>query len=537
MSRTVVEEAEPQVDSSLAGPDGRSIKPTLAQGTCIAAILLLFFVAEVHNASLRLFWFDELGTLYVTVRPTLREMFQAMPSDGNPPLYFLFARLCLHLPLKTELAMRLPSILAFQGTALAVFLFVRRIASFQFALMSMCLLLGSVIGERFAVEARAYALMTLFTAVLLCCWQTATRRDESADRKWSLVGIYVCTAGAILSHQYGILYSFLPLVAGEAARWFGRRRLDFGVPCSWGLGALTILFTYPPMLHGQRTLLAAIRNSPNFGARPMFGDLGTYGEMWPLIVPFLLPIVIVPWAFIQTALLRRTSKPIEPPSLRAKDLAVADMLALMLPLMLLITHFGTGFFVDRYAIGSALGISMLAGILAALGSGRWPQLRVLVSLVSLYSVVIGIALLWAPTASYSHATDYGEALFRSVPGTEPIVVASSLQFPPAWWYADQSLRRRIHYLSDLKYAEQSGDVLPEYSLFVERWYSPMHMDDYATFMAQHRGFLVYSIGRRRSEWLMERLSRDGWDLNLINADRNGKIYRATAPMPRVASVR
>jgi hypothetical protein len=53
---------------------------------CIA-ILFAFFLAGIHAARVRPFWFDELSTLFMVDTPTIREMFRAIPTDGNPPLY------------------------------------------------------------------------------------------------------------------------------------------------------------------------------------------------------------------------------------------------------------------------------------------------------------------------------------------------------------------------------------------------------------------------------------------------------------------
>jgi hypothetical protein len=50
------------------------------------AILFAFFVTGVYAARLRPFWFDELSTLFMVDTPTIREMFRAIPTDGNPPL-------------------------------------------------------------------------------------------------------------------------------------------------------------------------------------------------------------------------------------------------------------------------------------------------------------------------------------------------------------------------------------------------------------------------------------------------------------------
>ena len=107
MSSSVIS-SELHADSSYAVRAPQRMK--IGELVCIACIVAAFLFAEIHNARLRPFWFDVLATLFVASQPTLGAMFRAMPSDGNPPLYFLLARLCLHLPVNTELALRLPSV-------------------------------------------------------------------------------------------------------------------------------------------------------------------------------------------------------------------------------------------------------------------------------------------------------------------------------------------------------------------------------------------------------------------------------------------
>ena len=214
---------------------------------------------------------------------------------------------------------------------------------------------------------------------------------------------------------------------------------------------------------------------------------------------------------------------------RQEDLAVADVLTMFIPIMLLLTHLRTNFFVARYAIGSALGIAILMGILAAYAGARWRFVSGVVSLIVLYCVTVGTLRLWK-LAKPEPPIDHGSPLFAAVPGTEPIVVASALEFVPFWWYADGLTRSRFHYLSDLRSAKAIPDMIPEYSLFLDRHQTPMQMEDYGAFLKTHGRFLVYSAGDPRLEWLEPRLSREGWDLKLISANKRGKLFRATAPL-------
>ena len=307
-----------------------------------------------------------------------------------------------------------------------------------------------------------------------------------------------------------------------------RKRLDVGVLFSVGLGSLTALATYPPMLHAQALLLSTIRNSPIFWGRPGWADLGCYEKMLPMFVPSLLPFVALAWVVIYGCVPRTRMVSERPFCAQPEDLAVADVLTMFVPIMLLLTHFGTNYFVPRYAIGSALGAALLAGILAAYAGARWRIVKGLVPLIVIYCVTVGLVTSWR-SATPKPPLDYGESLFAAVPGAEPIVVASSLDFMPSWWYADGPTRHRLHYLSDLQSAKSTPDLIPEYSLYLIRHQTPMQMENYSSFLKTHKTFLVYSVGSPGLEWLQPRLVREGWELKLIASDARGKLFRATAP--------
>jgi hypothetical protein len=491
----------------------------------IVAVSAAFLLAEIPAAIRNPFWFDELSTLFITQRPTLADMFRAMPTDGNPPLYFLLARLCLHLPVSTELAMRLPSIAAFHAAALAAYLFIRRVASAPAALLTMCFLLGSAIGDRYAIEARGYSLLLFFTMALLCCWQAARRGQR---RTFALAGITVCASCAVLTHQFGIIYALAPIFAAETVAWFRIRRIDTVALASAVLGSLIIGLTYPPMLRGQRMVLAAIAACPHFWARPQPSDIGWYADMFPTFVPLLALRVAVVSGLAYAVLPRRKPLPARKPSTLTEEFAATYLLILFLPLMLLLTRLGTGYFVSRYAIGSALGLALACGLLASYMDFRSPRARKFLYLAGLYCITSGVLRFYFESHPET-PMDYGNSLFATAPASEPIVIESALHFSPAWWYASPAMRPRLHYLSDLPFAQQQSDLVPEYSLYVERRYTPMQMDDYSSFLAEHREFLVYTVGQSGLEWLRPRLLKSGWTFRLVTKNNRGELYQATAP--------
>jgi hypothetical protein len=489
----------------------------------LAGILILFLLPAVHAARLRPFWFDELSTLFITSTPTLRAMFHAIPTDGNPPLYFLMARPLLRLPIRTELALRLPAILAYLLASLTVYWFVRRNAGRIFALLSMSMFLGCGI-QRYAVEARPYSLLLAFTGVVLCCWQVAIRKRE---RGLALTGISACTAAAICSHNYGVIYALLPLLAGEVVRSYRRQQVDLPLLASAGLGSLALCLTIPPTLRGQQPWLAAIRRCPVFWAHPHLADLRLYEEMLPPFIAALVVLVVFA-VILKYATLPMPAYQESAPSAAPEEGATALALALFLPAMLLITHFSSGYFQTRYALGSAMGLALLSGIILSFLSRRWPRIANVAWAGAFYCLIVALLGVWMLGATSLHVAQL-DPLLRSADTTEPIVIASALQFSPAWWYSDARLRERLHYLSDLHYAEQNPDFIPEYSLSLERAYTPMQLDDYAPFLSSHPHFLLYCYGEPRLEWTMTRLIREGWHLRLMNSEGERTLYDVTAP--------
>ncbi len=495
---------------TIAGNDSshpRASRIRWGETAAVAVILLLFFLVAVHAARLRPFWFDELSTLFMSATPSISALLRASPTDGNPPLYFLLARLSLHLPLKTELALRLPAILAYLGAALTVYLFVRRDAGRSYAFLALSLFLGCGFHS-YAVEARSYALLLAFTGLGVICWQSYAR----TGRPRALIGMAFSIVGAILTHQYGIIYAMLPLALGETVRSVRRRAVDWKAALAITVPLCTILLTYPVMLRAQRPLIAAIRACPVFFAHPQASDLKEYSMAAPPF--FWLPMLLVCFGAVVAVAVSRHKAAETAADVPPEDLAVAVTLSLFLPIMLLATHLGTNFFERRYGIGSALGIAMFAGLLLA--KSRWSHATALAWTGVAYSLAIGMLAMWGASNSVS-LNSWSDPVLQAGGASEPIVVASALEYPPMWWYGGAALRGRLHYLEDLSYAKQQSDLVPEYSLALEHQYTPMQMEDYRTFLAGHRHFLLYCYGEPRLEWIKARLQQDGWHLTLLRS--------------------
>src|SRR5690242_17467314 len=81
----------------------------------VAILLGLFYLgSSIYIATQRLFWFDELFTLYIATVPKLSIIFTALGNgvDALPPTYYMLIRMAVGLFGQTEVVARFASALA-----------------------------------------------------------------------------------------------------------------------------------------------------------------------------------------------------------------------------------------------------------------------------------------------------------------------------------------------------------------------------------------------------------------------------------------
>ena len=501
------------------------LRPSQIEILLLILNILAFISIEIRADVLRPFWFDELSTMLVASRSSLQEMLRAVPADGNPPLYFLLARPFLSLPISTELALRIPSLVAINISAVATYLLLRRQTDSTCAFVGTSVFLATPMTRFAALEARPYSLLLCFTSLALLCWQSAI---DGTHRRLALIGISSGMAGAILSHHYGVLYVSFPILAGELVRIWQSRKVDVPVLLALLLGAATLLITFPPMLRGQAGLLHAVKASSDFWARPSWHDLQFYRMVFP---PFILPFLLITGvlgAVLGVFIYRRPCKFHRNSEQSGRDVwAAALVLLLMLPIMLLVSEAGTRYFVPRYAVGSALGVGIVSGLLCSRLRDRFSYLAPYFAAAVVYCFTLAALGLWIDGPRQPIAGLQSDQLLLSAPEGQPIVMADALRFLPTWWYSNSQVRSRLHYVGDLNYAIRQPDFLPEYSLALEQPYGAPRIDDYKSFGDSHGQFLLYCSGSSDLEWIKGRLQRDGWHLVPIGSEGSHRLYQVT----------
>ncbi len=94
----------------------------------MVALVLYAIVRGLVAAAGKALQFDELLTLTISSQGGWHAIVDALrrPQDGQPPLSYVIERVALGFSRNQEVALRLPSILAFACTLTCVFVYVKR---------------------------------------------------------------------------------------------------------------------------------------------------------------------------------------------------------------------------------------------------------------------------------------------------------------------------------------------------------------------------------------------------------------------------
>ncbi len=175
--------------------------------------------------SRRFVWYDELFTFDVAKAPSIRELVRLVFRwEPAPPTSYLLSRFSMNVFGQNAFGLRVPSMVAFYLGSLLLFFFLRRKIGSAYATLALLTLWWSD-TFRYATEARPYALVVLFSASLLFCWDIILHNGRSGRAVWGIAG---SSLGLVASHVFAPFF-LSPFLMGEAVRSIRRRRVDLGV--------------------------------------------------------------------------------------------------------------------------------------------------------------------------------------------------------------------------------------------------------------------------------------------------------------------
>jgi hypothetical protein len=218
----------------------------------LMACTACYFLITCYQANRKLFWVDEIFTVYISGLPSLRLIWSALldGADNNPILLYVLTHFSQAILGPTHVAVRLPGIISFWIFCLCLFRFVAIRSSALAGFVSMSFPLATT-TYLYSFEARAYGTLLGFCGLALISWQALTSAEKG--RFWLSLGLFASLTCALLTHGYAFLV-FVPFVAGELARSISRRSIDWIIWLALTAAGLAILASLPALI-AVRSLL------------------------------------------------------------------------------------------------------------------------------------------------------------------------------------------------------------------------------------------------------------------------------------------
>lgn len=485
----------------------------------ITVFTAVYLPLTLQRAAVKLLWEDELFT-YAIARQPWNELWRALSTgaDQHPWPFYALTHLALLAPMPTEIAIRLPQMLAGWIAAVAVFLYLARVLDSIYALLGMfCLMTTAVWG--YATEARGYELMVAGCALAYLAWQAVGRRRAAA------LGLAAALMLAVSSHYYAVLV-LTPLALAEAWRTWTRREIR---PQVW----FAFLAALIPLVLSSALMRAGQGYAATFWGKASFQGVGdSYLFLLGTAVLAVAPVVgLGAWSAIGGP--EGSERP-EPRVPIRRDEVVALLGLLALPVLgVLVGKLATGAFAARYMLPAAVGLAILAAI-ALYGLFRGRPLPALAAAFMLAGCLLYVGTMWVSLDAQQAGRTRDVSTWLAAAGHDqlPIVVAQPNAFLVQGHYAPPALVRRLVFLGDTTEAQRylHQDTAERGFAELAPWFPGMVMS-YAELRRRHRELLVYAdwsdFGIRN--WAVSRMLDDGSRFELIGRNRDAQLFHVWLP--------
>ena len=312
---------------------------TLSSWLLPSIIVLMLTVATGIAFSWPL-WIDEIFTARVAGLGQPPRIIGALMSgvDGSPPLLALVTSLFVRMmPLDAELALRLPSLLAFGGFLLGlVRLFRNRMSAWT---LTSCVLLAGLLRLDTGFTARPYAFALCFSV-----WFIVWLLDAHASGKlqsWLLTSAFLALA---IASQYYCVFLFIPMAVLVGTRLLAERKIDSKVAITV-ISAAAVLALHLPIIFVLKSW------TKHYWSKP---GLDHIFQLETLLLAVALSVAAI-GIVMSTDFRRNVLKEVTAERLFLLTLAALPMI--VVPVIRLTTNA----FVDRYLTFSVIGLVGVIG--------------------------------------------------------------------------------------------------------------------------------------------------------------------------------
>jgi mannosyltransferase len=383
-------------------------------------------------------WLDEAGTWWVIKDGLGDAIARATRYHGQSPLYYVIEWLTRRTLGPSEVALRVPSILAYAGAAVVVFRLARRLAGPEVARLAVLVFAGSAAAFS-AADARPYALALLCitgAAASLAIWL------DRASPRWGAAYV-VLAALAIWSH-FLFAIAVVAMVPYAIVR-VRHRSTDVGWP--WVAGAWLAIVALALPLAGQLLSLRARASSLTSPANPSFLEL-VYALVAPIVCVALVAGIGLALIYVRPTL--------RLPSVAPGTAAFLVPWALLPPALLLGLAIFTSvkFVAPRYSYAAAPAAAILGGYaLASIG----PALAT--RIVAACFAIIAVVALGSPLHGNEDWRGAAAAIGEvSTPSTVVLAQTGLIEATQIDWLRDPE--RASYLLAPFSYYRVPGDLVP-----------------------------------------------------------------------------
>lgn len=488
----------------------------------VAGLCVIFLAATGVLSFRKIFWNDEMYTLYFSRLSIWPDLWWALStgSDQLPPASILLTKLSRWMFGENHLSIRLPETIGFLVFSLCLYQIVSRRISPAYGLVAM-IFPWITPAFSYSYEARPYALVLGFSALSFLCWLSI---GEGHNRKRNLLGLGLSLLGTWMSHYYGVVVLF-PIVVGELVRTKSIGRLDLPVWIAFFL-SLTPLILLLPLLR------SSMNYASSFWSKASWSDIFLFYQslLDSTAVPLIFAIILSVFLFRSRS--NKSFNSFSP--FRSYELAAVAAFVLIPIVAVTGAKITTGIFVDRYALPSIIGFSILVSM-----SFRYFLKTTKVAIVLLVCLLAGFMI--DTYFSFSRWTDDYNAMnqtneFLKVhSGTElPVVCSYSHIFFRLQHYGPNDLSRRVFYIADPMASRRyvNHDTIDRGLLDLKPWWPLQNVKSYDLFVKSHPQFFLLHFSSDEDwkwDWILSSLLADHRKIEMKARDGNQFLFLITAP--------
>jgi mannosyltransferase len=435
--------ARRRTPSSIPAPDHRTALAVVAGLSAMAAA----FHALVQSR--RPLWLDEAST-YWTIHAGALDLLRGARTDGTPPLYFLIVSAFTRVFGTSELALRLPSIVAASALVPAIYVIARRMANERAAIIAAALAAISPLVHYYSVEARNYSIVEIETLAILFTAYRALAAPHALTW-WALLAAAETTQ--LWTHNYALFLLPAPAVACLIAGGRARAAVTWRALAS---ASVALILALPCLLRAAESARQGVgdwlapfwMNTPPsaalFRTFEVFGFGGRYPSYLylgqaPAIRAISIPLTA---AVLAMAVLRWPARPAGPGASAAKYMLLSFLAVPLLAAWLYSWFVAPIYYVGRYdtIVLPVFLIVFAAGLDALLRVSRAAGTLAL-TLAVVLAVVSDSVFFGAPFSAEQEDVMAAEYLAGHAAPDDPIVT-TGLRQPVVAYYLDRSANHR-----------------------------------------------------------------------------------------------